>query len=239
MSFAFQDPLADVPLRIVHVFLLVAWLGVDMGVFYSSFVLRRRGLSGEARRVVARIMAVLDRGPRISLVLMIPVAIGLAYESRLGLQGLGPRAFNTLFWSLVAASLVWVLAMVKEEHESASGKPPSRLVRLYRPLDDAARLAVALFFGITGTWSLVGDGIWTSNHVAWKSTIFALIVAFGKWVDLAIRDFGPALADIVSNGETPERLERLNRAVRGAYLPVLLIYASIVTIVVIAVGRYG
>jgi hypothetical protein len=74
-------------LLVVHILLLVAWLGVDVGVFYTSFVLRREGLATETRRQVRRIMVTLDVSPRISLILMIPVGLGLAYLTGLGFRG--------------------------------------------------------------------------------------------------------------------------------------------------------
>ena len=99
--------LSDTPLRLVHIFLLVAWLGIDVGVFYTSIVLRRAGLSGETRLVLTRLLTFIDLAPRLSLIFMVPVGLGLAYASGLGLDELGSGAMNALFWGTVAVAFVW------------------------------------------------------------------------------------------------------------------------------------
>ena len=96
----------------------------------------------------------------------------------------------------------------------------------------------AAFFAVTGALSLAGTHEFWAHHIALKAVVFAGVIAIGTMIDPAARDFGPALQDIVANGETPERLERLNRSLRYAYPLVLAVYAGLITLAVIGIGRY-
>ena len=62
---------------IIHVFLLVYWLGADLGVYYSSKFVVRRDLTNETRATVAKVMEAVDLSPRICLVLFLPSGISL------------------------------------------------------------------------------------------------------------------------------------------------------------------
>ena len=78
---------ALIALTIVHVMLFLAWLGVDTGVFYTSWRLRRAGLSAETRLELARILVALDRSPRLASLLMVPIALSLSFTGGLGPSG--------------------------------------------------------------------------------------------------------------------------------------------------------
>jgi len=229
--------LEDTPLRVVHVLLLVTWLGIDVGVFYSSFVLRRRALGGEARSAVGQVMLTLDLAPRISMILAVPVAVGLAYASGLGLWDLSSGQAETLFWSLVAVAFVWIAALLRSVRLREAGRGAG-YVRGFRWTNRALRILVAAFFVVTGVLSLSGTHEFWVHHVALKAVVFAGVIVIGTLIDPAARDFGPALHDIVANGETPERLERLNRSLRYAYPLVLAVYAGLITLAVLGIGRY-
>ena len=230
--------LADVPLRIVHVLLLVAWLGVDVGVFYGSTIIKRSGVSGETRMTATRMILALDLGPRASLILMIPVGIGLAWASGLGLNELSSGAVNALFWGTLVVAAIWIWALVRDHHLTGGGHA-TRFQAHYKRADWALRIAVLLFFLATGVMSLAGDGIWTADHIAWKAIVFAIIIAIGQWIDYAFRDFGPALLDIVEHGETPDRLAKLNSATTAAYPPVLAIYGALIVMTILGIGQFG
>jgi len=227
----------DTPLRVVHVLLLVTWLGIDVGVFYSSFVLRRRALTGEARLAVGQVMLTLDLAPRISMILAIPVAVGLAYSSGLGLTGLSSGEAEALFWALVAVAFAWIVALLLATRLREAGRA-SGYVGRFRWANRGLRALVAAFFAVTGALSLAGTHEFWVHFVALKAVVFAGVIVVGTMIDPAARDFGPALADIVRNGETPARLERLNRSLRYAYPLVLTVYAGLITLAVIGIGEY-
>jgi len=54
-------------------------------------------------------------------------------------------------------------------------------------LDGIVRGGAALFFIVSGAWSLVGGGLWAVDWVAWKATLFGVIIAFGLWIRVAAR----------------------------------------------------
>ncbi|MGI9657759.1 MAG: hypothetical protein ACR2OD_02530 [Gaiellaceae bacterium] len=233
------DVLSDTPLRLVHIFLLVAWLGIDVGVFYTSIVLRRAGLSGETRLVLTRLLTFLDLAPRMSLLFMVPVGLGLAYASGLGLDELGAGAMNALFWGTLAVAVVWAWALVKEHHLTGAGTTGTPFQRRYRLVDKSLRFALIVFFLVTGIQSLVGNGIWEGGHVAWKAIVFAIVIGAGEWIDYAFRGFPAAFGELLEKGETPERLARFDRSIAVAYPPVLLVYSGVIVMAILGVTRFG
>lgn len=222
----------EAPLRAVHILLLVSWLGIDVGVFYASAHLRKPDLAPETRVVVMRIMAGLDRGARISLVLLVPVSVGLARAAGLGLGGVSAGSIGAVFWILAVAAWAWVAAFLW----SQSAEDSARRLAVWRVVNRAAHVGVMLFFGVTGVLTLTGTHRYWADHVALKSVIFSAIVALGLWIDVMLRDIGPAFAALV-DGESEDTLDRFDRAIRRGYVPVLLIYAGLIAVVVISVVR--
>jgi hypothetical protein len=221
------------PLRVAHILLLVAWLGVDVGVFYASVHLRAPGLSPETRLAIMRIMTGLDRGARISLVLLVPVSVGLARVDGLGLTGVSGTTMTWLFWLLVAAALAWVYAFLAAQAAEASGAM-GRGYRRWQTVNWTVHVVVMLVFGLTGALSLVGVHHYWADYIAIKAVLFAVLVALGLWINVSLRDIGPAFANLL-DGETPKTLAAFDAAIRVGYVPVLLIYSGLVAIVVISV----
>lgn len=220
-------------LLILHILLLVAWLGIDVGVFSSSFVMRRPNMSTETRLTVRRIMRSLDLAPRVSLILMIPVALALTHATGFGLNGVP----DWLLWLVGVGGLTWAgVSVVSFRATGPTGTAPEWAASFAR-VDGGLRGAASAFFLATGVWSLVGDGPWNAPWVAWKAAIFGAIIAMGLWIRVAARRYHPALADLLENGESEERLARVNEKIRGVYPPVLLIWSSLVLMTVLAVVR--
>jgi hypothetical protein len=223
----------DLPL-VIHVFLFVAWLGIDVGVFYSSFVIRRPGLSSDARIELRRVMRGLDLAPRLSLVLMIPAGVGLARLTGLGAVGLPASAI----WLVTAIVIAWAVAIVMSFRaldqlgRRRSGHP---VLPGFARIDLVLRLAAVAFFVTTGAWSVVAGGIWTAQHVAWKALLFGLVVAAGLWIRVSARDFTPALREVVLAGETPELLARMDAAMHRTYPAVLTVWVGVAAIAVIGI----
>ena len=231
--------LSDTPLRLVHIFLLVAWLGIDIGVFYTSIVLRRAGLSGETRLVLTRLLTFIDLAPRLSLIFMVPVGVGLAYASGLGLDELGSGAMNALFWGTVVVAFVWSWALLKQHYLVDAGTTGTPFQRRYRVVDKSLRVVLILFFLITGIQSLAGNGIWEAGHIAWKAIVFALVIAAGEWIDHAFRGFPAAFTELLEKGETPERLARFDRSISAAYPAVLSVYGGVIVLAILGVSKFG
>ena len=233
------EVLSDTPLRLVHIFLLVLWLGVDLGVFYTSVVLRRAGLSGETRLVLTRLLTFIDLGPRLSLLFMVPVALGLAYASGLGLDELGAGAMNALFWGTLAVAVVWSWGLLRNHHLQDGGEMGTPFQRRYRLVDKTLRGVLIIFFLVTGIQSLAGDGIYEAGHIAWKAIVFGIVIAVGEWIDYAFRNFPAAFMELIEKGETPERLARFDRSISAAYPPVLTLYGGVIVLAILGVTKFG
>lgn len=218
-------------LLVLHILLVVAWLGIDVGVFTSSFVMRRPGMSAEARTAVRGLMLSLDLAPRVSLILMIPVALGLSRVTGWGLAGVPAP----LFWSVGLLGAAWAGFSVVSVRRSGLAAPS--WVAAFSVADRALRAVASVFFLVTGVWSLVGPGPWNGVWVAWKAALFGVIIALGLWIRRAAGRYRPALSELLEKGESPERLAAVNRRIRGVYPPVLAVWVLLVVMVILAVAR--
>ncbi len=219
-------------LLILHILLLVAWLGIDVGVFTSSFVMRRPGLSTQTRTTVRRLMLSLDLAPRLSLILMIPVALGLSRATGWGWADID----ESVFWIVGLLGAVWAGLSVVSVRRGIVGSVPNWVNR-FSSLDQGLRGLASLFFLISGLWSLMGDGPWLAGWVAWKSTLFGVIISLGLLIRRAAGRYRPALLELLEQGESPQRLALVNRRIRGVYPLVLAVWVLLVAMVILAVVR--
>ena len=137
---------AYVALSIVHVLLFLAWLGVDTAVFYTSFRLRRANVSAETRLELAHILVFLDRSPRMASLLMVPIALSLAFSGHLGLSGLGDGQLQLIFWPLVALTAALSWALVRFERETNAGHRGTPFMRLYTAVLTLLKIGIFGFF---------------------------------------------------------------------------------------------
>jgi hypothetical protein len=189
--------------------------------------------------VLTKLLVFLDLAPRLSLIFMIPVGLGLAYSAGLGLDELSGGWMSVLFWGSVGVALVWSWALLRDHHLTDRGETQTVFQHRYRIANRTARAALVAFFLVTGIQSIAGDGIWEAGHVAWKATVFGIIIAIGEWIDWSFRDFAPALGDLLQHGETSERLARLDRSITAAYPPVLAIYGGLIVMAILGISRIG
>lgn len=223
------------PLLVVHILLLVSWLGLDAAVFYASFHLRAPGHSSETRLLLMRIMSRLDRGARISLVLLVPVSIGLARVTGAGLTGIGSRTIGWIFWILTIGALAWVGVFLRMQALAEAGRAP-RARRAWSAMNSCVHVGILLFFGATAIASLSGVHHYWADYAAVKAGILAALVALGFWIDATLKDLEPSFVALVE-AETPARLQAFDRMVRTGYAPVLVIYAGLIASVVVGVAK--
>ena len=223
-------------LLIAHILLLVAWLGIDVGVFTSSFFIRRRGLSPDARTELRRVMRGLDLAPRLSLVLTMPVALGLADAT--GLATIPTAALS----AVTVLSLLWVAGMVWAfRRVDVLGRPTrqdARAAAIFTRADLALRIAAIIGFGGAGFLSLVGTSeIFRADFVALKALLFASTVTAGLRIRSSARPFGPALRTVVTQGEDEAQLRIMDASMRRVYPAVLYIWGSLVVMTMLGVLR--
>ena len=184
-------------LLLAHLLAFVYWLGGDLGVFYSSFVVADETRSVDARITAAKILIALDQVPRFCLVLILP--LGLTLANRLGLLPLPSFAIPALW----VASALW-LALVVALHVGHS--------RALGRIDTALRVAVVVSAVGAGALALAGNGVTPAGWVGAKLIVFGLIVACGLSIRLVFAPFGAAFARLAENGSSPD----VEQAISGA-----------------------
>lgn len=204
-------------LVLVHVLLFVYWLGGDLGVFYSSFVVADSKTPVAGRSAAARILIAVDQVPRYCLILMLP--IGLALAGKLGLVSFDPFAWL----AIGVATLAWI-ALVTAIHV----RHGDALAQALTKIDYAVRIAlVATLLGIGGA-SLFGNGPIAANWLAAKMMLLGVTVLCGLGIRQVFKPFLGAFQALVSSGSTPE-IEETIRSSLGRTRPlVILIWISLI-----------
>lgn len=157
-----------------HALLFCYWLGADLGVFISSRVARRQGLSPEARTAVRDAGALIDMGPRTAMVLMLPAGLTLATQYGSPVQGTG-------LWAIWGLSLVWLWMVWK-----IFLAPHTPLGRLMWKIDMALRMIFTIAFISFGLYCMVNDGPITDGWLIAKIIVFGLIILDGFWLRILL-----------------------------------------------------
>ncbi len=173
-------------IKLLHLLGLVYWLGGDLGVFYSSFVVSDESKSPETRVVAAKMLFALDQAPRVCMTLMLPLGLHLAWKiGALPLSGLT----MTIVWLGASFWLISVLYL-----HAAS---PGRTKQWVTNLDYWFRLALVVGLVGFGIGALFTDTFSAPYWVAIKLTIFGLLIGCGLIVRIVLREFGPAFGNLV------------------------------------------
>lgn len=204
-------------LVLVHVLLLVYWLGTDLAVFHSARYVLDPELPARTRATVARILVTLDLAPRVSLVLTLPV--GLTLAAGLGVSQLRGSALVAVW----VASIAWLTLVLVLHFGRALGTLPT-----LRRVDLVVRVVLASVLAAVAAWSLLGAGPFATGWVSAKVLLYALTIACGIAIRLRLAPFGGALERLLSEGSSPELEAVLGRALRGTYAYVLTIWAALV-----------
>ncbi|HET8971416.1 MAG TPA: hypothetical protein VFN19_10175 [Candidatus Nanopelagicales bacterium] len=234
--------LLDIAL-VLHVFLLVYWLGGDLGTYYSSRYVMKPELSVEARQIALKIMTFCDMFPRICLVLFLP--------SGLTLLALGPYEGGYLSrWLLIPiwiAGLAW-LWMVLTEYRSHGAASP-RLV-WFRRLDLWIRYVVIAATVAFGLATLIGgdavastlSGLDVTSNPRWlglKIALYGTAVLAGVMIRRELRPFGPAWGALVTTGSTAEVEAGIGGAIARSETWVYLIWICVVGAAFLGIVKPG
>jgi hypothetical protein len=224
-------------LNVVHVLLIVTWLGMDIGVFVSSFWIRNQHLSPETRVQIGRLAGLLDMGPRSSLILIFGVGVLLSLNG--GYLATSSSATTPIVIGIGAACLAWLWAVWQQYfavHALAAGHSPgwrAFFMTGFRPIDLVLRIGLAGVLILAAILSPLTTARWLN----WKLALFGVVILAGVGIRLVADQFPIALGEIGRLGSSPEREARLNRALLRAYPFVLGLWALLVIMIGLAVVR--
>jgi hypothetical protein len=220
---------------LLHIVLFAVWLGGDLGVYYASRFVLRPDLSPEARSTAAQIMNGMDQCPKVCLVLFLPSGVTLMAAERHGAELAGFALFT--WWQ---AALVWVaasawLVMTIADHH---GRGP-----MIRRADWTLRIALATALVTIAAYTLLADrpfGVTTNPRwLGAKVALYALTIVCGLLIRVRLRPFGPAFAQLMKDGSTPQVERALHRSVKGCLPYVFAIWATLIVIAALGIIKPG
>jgi uncharacterized membrane protein len=215
-------------LILLHILLLVYWLGADLGVFYSSGFLTNPALSVETRRTVMKILHFIDLFPRMALVMMLPVGASLAL--------IGGYAALPDGWIIPALALVWVAAIawlmlvIKIYGRTSPGLTRLDYVIRYGVIAGLLALAAGWFLGV----GPIGPG---QGWLALKLVIFAAIITCGLGIRVVFKPFAAAFGKLVTEGSSPAVEAAMKQAQTRVRPIVLLLWVGLLVEAFLGVSK--
>jgi len=188
-------------LQYEHVLAFVYWLGGDLGTYAASGQVVRRNLGVEARQTALRIMLVCDQGPKLAM----PAAFVLGYQMAVSLGWLVVPSWLT--WTVWALCLLWFADVIILHHWQ--GKPFAARLAV---VDFRFRLAVILLLVLAAGFGLAGADYLVAERVAWKTLVFAALMACGVMIRHHLKPFAPAFAALVAEGPSDRQNDVLEQS---------------------------
>lgn len=217
-------------IKLLHIFSIATWLGVDLGVFTCAWLSRNRSLSAEARGQFLKLLGILDLGPRVSMIATIPIGLTLAH---LG-WGVGPSVGAPVGWLIAVACVGWAVLIVRQHHGLG------RIAKPYVRVDTVVRVALVLSLGGAAIGSFLSgpdEGPIGPLWLRWKVLLFAGTIACGLWIRWQMRSAGPVFGATLVPEASSTAFDALDRMIRSLYPPVFAIWAILVISVFLAVAK--
>lgn len=204
---------------LLHLLLLVFWLGTDLGVFLAAKMSERSDLSAETRMTLMQLAMVLDRLPRTALILMLPSGLSLATSLQLIVL---PSFALPLIWAFAS---IWAVIMW-----TGFLKPESSAENFSHLFNFSVQCVLIFVLGFV-VYQLYGE---VPFWVSMKLLVLTLVFVCGVGLDITFKPAVEAFKDIIINGATPERDALYSKTVAPVYWWVIAIY-----ILVIAAAYFG
>ena len=198
---------------LLHVLVLVYWLGGDLGAYYTSRFVYDGSRPVAARSLAAKVLSDVDMAPRVCLLLAFPTGFALANAK--GWVAVHPMFVIAAF---VAAGLWILLAFVLHMD---GGSP------LLGRVDVALRWGFVLALVGVGAAALSGE-IALPRFVALKLLVLAFAVLMGLAIRRMLRPFGPAFGRLLTDGPSAEVDAALRAPIDRARPFVLGIWAALI-----------
>lgn len=178
-------------LTLLHILILVYWLGGDLGAFYGSGFMTDPKRSVPERMMALKLLNDIDMAPRTALILAFPTGLTLAWAK--GWLEFSPGLL------LVAwiAFLAWLaLAWAVHIKHGPSGQSLKRT-------DLAVRYIVMALLVVAAVAAMAG-AIALPVFIALKLLILAVCIALGLIVRHQLVPLFPAIVQMRDGGPTPE-----------------------------------
>lgn len=209
---------------ILHVFILVFWLGTDVGVFLAAKYSERGDLSTETRMTALKIGMSLDRLPRSALTLILPS--GLMLATKMGLIALPGWALPVIWLSSFAwLGVLWAGFL----------NPETALEKKCMLINFFMNVIMALLVGAFAAYLVVGTE--TPTWLAVKVIATALVFVTGVMLDVLFKPAVEAFMAIMAEGGSPERDAQYSRTIGPVYYAVLMIYALVVLCTIMGIAK--
>ena len=199
---------------LLHILVLVYWLGGDLGAFYASRLLVDAQRPPEARAAAANILMNVDMAPRMGLIFAFPTGFALAVSR--GWIDVDPVWIAAAFalaalWALAA----WLVHLKTGPHVLAGR------------FDTAVR-AVALIGLIAAAVQSLAGLYELPLFLALKLLLLALAIACGLMIRRALKPFGPAFAQLVAGKGDTATDAAIAASLAQAKPYVLIIWAALI-----------
>jgi hypothetical protein len=200
-------------LLFLHLLCFVYWLGGDLGVYYSSGILIRPGLSKEARTYVLKIMHWLDQFPRVCM----PLVIALGFTMMQMRWFDFPQVYLLPIWCLAITWIGFVITIFLND------KNPEK-VHYIKKIDLIMRWSIASSVVVFALVSFnTAPEMWLSAKLLiWAATVFCGISS-----RLTMKPFGAAFARVMTTGETAEDIAQLKKALYITRIPIFCIWGLV------------
>ncbi len=198
---------------LLHILILVYWLGGDLGAFYSSFFLVDPARGVAERALALKILNAVDMAPGTALILALPTGLTLACATSWLLL---PPAALVAVWigHLVWLALAWVVHL---RHGGGA------IVRRADTVIRWAMLALLAVMGGLGAARLVALPLF----IALKMLLLAACVAAGLLVRHQLVPMIPAIRMMLTSGPTPATDVVIADAIARARVVVLAIWVLV------------
>jgi hypothetical protein len=177
-------------LTLLHLLVLVYWLGGDLGAFYGSSFLTDPQRSVPERLMALKILNNVDMAPRTALILAFPTGVTLAWAK--GWLAVAPL-FLVVAW---AAFLAWLaLAWAVHLKHGPSGQTLKRADLALRYLIIVALVAASV--------AAMSGAVAVPVFIVVKMLILAVCFALGLVVRRQLVPIFPAVVQMRESGPTP------------------------------------
>lgn len=190
-------------LKFAHLLAFVYWLGGDLGTFLASRYVVKDELSTESRHVALKIMLACDMGPKLSMPLIFPLGMQIAFSA-----GLVTAPLSVVFamWLIAAYWFSVVLILYLNEGKAFTAS--------LSQLDFYFRLAVvAGLLGYAGS-QLMADATDVPAWLSWKILVFAALVGCGILIRINLKPFVPAFTRMMTEGASAETNTTMQRSIQ-------------------------